>query len=103
MYTEPTAGVKSQFVCREAFELLSVHPNPFNTRATVTVRLKRPGNVRLTLYNLLRQEVRTLIDEHFAAGRHEISLDGSSLASGTYFLRVTTAENAATRKVKLVR
>jgi photosystem II stability/assembly factor-like uncharacterized protein len=88
----------------ETHDLLHVYPNPFNAQSTVTVHLDKTDDVTLTLFNTLGQEVRTLVDERLSAGEHSVSIDGSSLASGTYFLRLMTTDGtAATRKIELIR
>ncbi len=85
-------------------DLLKVYPNPFNSQTTVTIHLDRPDDATLTLYNALGQEVRTLIDERMSAGTHEISLRAEALASGMYFVRLTTRDGvASTRKIELIR
>jgi Secretion system C-terminal sorting domain len=85
-------------------ELLSVYPNPFNSQATVTIRLDQPHDVTLTLFNTLGQEVRTLVDERMVAGEHAVAIETDGLASGTYFVRLMTVDGlAATRKIELVR
>jgi photosystem II stability/assembly factor-like uncharacterized protein len=85
-------------------ELLHVYPNPFNSQATVMVRLDQPHDVTLTLFNTLGQEVRTLVDERMVAGEHAVAIETDGLASGTYFVRLMTVDGlAATRKIELVR
>jgi photosystem II stability/assembly factor-like uncharacterized protein len=99
-----TSVAESDVQIPETHDLMHVYPNPFNAQTTVTIRLEKSDEVTLTLFNTLGQEVRTLIDERLAAGEHSVSIDGSSLASGTYFLRLMTTDGtAATRKIELIR
>jgi hypothetical protein len=65
------------------------YPNPFNPLSTIAFDLPEEGIVRLTLYNLLGQEVMRLInDEYYDAGTGEVEIDGSNLASGVYIYRL---------------
>ncbi|MCB2212107.1 T9SS type A sorting domain-containing protein, partial [bacterium] len=87
----------------ESFGLMHAWPNPFNASTNVTIRLTRPGDVTLTLYNSLGQEVQTVLDKQLNAGEHQVTVDADGYASGTYFLRLVTPEGASVRKLSLVR
>jgi hypothetical protein len=63
-------------------------PNPFNPSTTVRFGLPEAATVRLTVYNTIGQQVRTLVSGEMNAGWHEVVLDGSSLASGVYYCRL---------------
>ncbi len=72
------------------FALSSAAPNPFNPSTTLTLSLPVAANATATLYDVLGRQVRTLIDgQPLAAGSQPITVDGSGLASGTYFVRVS--------------
>ena len=68
-------------------------PNPFNTSTWVAYRLAAPGHVRLEIYNMLGQQVRTLVDEFQAAGTYRVHWDardrrGAAVAAGVYLARL---------------
>jgi len=72
------------------------HPNPFNPSTTIEFALARPEGTRLDVYTVDGRLVRTLIDRDLAAGPHTATWNGvdhrgRSVASGTYFYRLTTA------------
>ena len=74
----------------DAYALEPNYPNPFNAGTVIPFRLAQPGRVALTIYNVAGQRVRTLLDEHRAAGSYRLRWDarddgGRSLASGVYF------------------
>ncbi|MCB2212572.1 T9SS type A sorting domain-containing protein [bacterium] len=84
--------------------VLNTYPNPFNTMGTVTLTLPEADQVRVTVHNMLGQTVLTLADGSFNAGTQEFVLDGSSLASGVYFVRAdVTGQAPLMQKVVLLK
>jgi hypothetical protein len=88
--------------------LLGNTPNPFNPLTEVAFDLARPGTVRLTVHDVRGRLVRVLRDGSLPAGRHTERWDGRDaagreVASGTYLLRLETADARAERKMVLVR
>ncbi|MBI4553917.1 MAG: T9SS type A sorting domain-containing protein, partial [Candidatus Latescibacteria bacterium] len=84
-----------------AYRLSQNAPNPFNPTTTIRYELPRPGQVRLTVYNLLGQEVVTLVDAQQEAGFHTVQWTGLNaarqrVASGVYFYRLTVQGAART-------
>ncbi len=79
------------------------YPNPFNPSTTVSYSLKRATDVRLSVYNLLGQEVARLVDQPMQAGQHRLIFDGSNLASGIYFLHLNAGPLQETRKIILMK
>jgi Zn-dependent metalloprotease len=77
----------------EEFTLGQNYPNPFNPETVLTYALPEASHVRLTIYNMLGQQVRSLVDESQAAGFYHARWDGTgedgrSLASGVYVARM---------------
>jgi hypothetical protein len=71
-------------------------PNPFNPTTTIRFALPQKSNVSLSVFNTLGQQVAILVEGDREAGYHEVSLDGSGLASGIYFCRIRVrASNAS--------
>ena len=62
-----------------------------------------PGIVKLSLYNLLGQEVKLLVNEFKEAGPHTITFDASSLTSGAYFYTLETLQFKQTKKMLLAK
>jgi hypothetical protein len=72
--------------------LYNNYPNPFNPETII--RYAVPGTMKtarvlLKVYNVLGQEVRTLVDESVTPGFYEVSFDGRALSSGPYFYRIS--------------
>ncbi|MEJ2051619.1 MAG: T9SS type A sorting domain-containing protein, partial [Calditrichota bacterium] len=75
------------------FALMQNYPNPFNPRTTIKYELPERSKVTLKIYNILGQEVVTLLDEEFEPGYYELSWDGRNnfehqVASGVYIYRI---------------
>ncbi len=82
-------------------------PNPFNPTTTIYYDILEPCNVRLDVYNIKGQKVRSLLNEASSNGRHNIVFDarddnGRALSSGVYFYRFSAGKYNATRKMLLM-
>ena len=92
------------------FRLVQNYPNPFNAATTIRYQLPAGGMQPTTLriYNLLGQQVRTLVDDHQGPGQYQAVWDGRdrsgrSVSSAVYFVRLTHGECSQTRKMVLLR
>ncbi|MBD3169454.1 MAG: T9SS type A sorting domain-containing protein [candidate division Zixibacteria bacterium] len=81
----------------------TARPNPFNARTTINFALEQPAEVNLTVYNILGQEVNTIIDSRYESGNHSVNWDASSYPSGIYFYRLTAGELTSTKKIVLMK
>jgi hypothetical protein len=86
-----------------SFHLAQNFPNPFNPTTTIRYELPVTANVRLTVYNLRGELVRTLVEAEMPAGYHKATFDASGLASGIYFYRLNAGAFTATRKMALTK
>ena len=90
------------------FRLGQNYPNPFNPSTNIELSLPRAGHVEIDVFNILGRRVRKLLDRELPAGIERIVFDGRSdqgtmLASGVYFYRVTAGEFKDTKKMLLVK
>ena len=73
----------------DQYTLYQNYPNPFNPTTSIDFDFPEAANVTLTVYNMLGQEVATLLNhEEFDAGEQTVDFDASSLASGVYIYRM---------------
>lgn len=79
------------------------YPNPFEHRTTIAYTLAEPQAVQLTVYNLLGQPLKTIFEGRRAAGTYETIWKAHGLASGTYFMHLTTASGTTVRPVVVAR
>ncbi|HSG29656.1 MAG TPA: T9SS type A sorting domain-containing protein, partial [Candidatus Krumholzibacterium sp.] len=78
-------------------------PNPFNPSTSVRYYLPAAGDVRLDVYNVAGQRVTTLLNERQEAGHHNAQFSAAGMASGVYFLRLTSGESTVTIKTVMLR
>ena len=91
-----------------AYVLSQNIPNPFNPQTTIRYALPEASQVQIVIYNVMGQQVRTLMDEDQGAGSHQVVWNGRDalgydVASGVYFVRMQAGTFLQTRKMLLVR
>jgi methionine-rich copper-binding protein CopC len=101
-------GVVSVETRPEAFALLDNYPNPFNPETTIKYHLPEAAQVKLEVYNMVGQVVRTLVSNHQNAGRYVVQWDaandnGHSLASGIYLYHVQAGDFRDVKKMLLLK
>ena len=92
----------------EKFELVNLYPNPFNPILTIKYNLDFEQNISIDIYNILGQQVNTLVDKKMSAGYHSVSWDGRNdngllLSSGIYFVKVATDNRSYIGKVSFIK
>lgn len=84
------------------------YPNPFNPNTTLSYSIKERGHVKIDIYNLLGQKVKTLVNGVMTAGAHTVSWNGMDdnrrpVASGVYFYKMQSGTYTNTRKMILMK
>jgi len=79
------------------------YPNPFNPTTTIRYELPQDGVVTIKIYDILGQEVRTILNEFKQADRYEFNFNAIGLASGIYIYRMKVNDFIASKKMVLVR
>ncbi len=85
------------------FRLEQNFPNPFNPATTIRYSVPKTGVVNIAVYNLLGQEIKTLVNEEKRPGEYEVRFDTSRLPSGIYFYRLNAGTFTETKKMLLVK
>jgi|GEM_PF-5210199 len=92
----------------QTFELHQNYPNPFNPETRISYTLPEDGEVKLTIYNMLGQQVKVLVDRHQSAGINTVIWDGRNeneekASSGIYFYKLQAEELVQTKKMSLIK
>lgn len=105
IYNLTTVGVEENTNLRvpEDFLLAQNYPNPFNPGTTISFSLPEGGNVKLTIYNLIGQEIGIIVNGYKDAGIHTINFDGSDLNSGIYYYQLQAGSFVQTKKMILLK
>jgi len=85
------------------YSLSQNYPNPFNPTTTIEFSLPQSGFVSLRVFDLLGQEIATLVNEEKAAGSYRATFDASNLPSGTYFYALKTAGYSSAKKMAILK
>jgi len=85
------------------FALKQNYPNPFNPSTTIEFSLPKSEFVTLKIFNMLGQEVTTLVSDKLKSGTYQYTWDAGSLASGVYIYHLQTENYTETRKMVLMR
>lgn len=83
--------------------LLRNSPNPFNPTTTIGFEMEKEGHVELKVFDLIGQEVVTLVDGTLGVGQHRVKFDAAALPSGVYLYRLKHADGVAVRRMVLAR
>jgi len=106
-YTDVKDGEENR-TASEAFSLSDNYPNPFNPETRIGYTLAKASHVKLEIFNILGQRIKTIVDEDQTVGKKEITWDGRNeqgeqVASGVYFYRLQAKDFVQTKKMVLMR
>jgi hypothetical protein len=102
IYTPPTS-VRTNNIMPTKFKLAQNYPNPFNPSTKIEFDLNKSGFASLKIYNILGQEIASLVNETHAAGHYEVLFDASRFSSGLYIYRLQSASGSAVKKMLLIK
>ena len=108
MWMDAIASVDDDAQVPSTFALHQNYPNPFNPVTSIDFVLPSDGNVTLTVYNLLGQQVTTLVNDFRRAGTHTITWNGRNelgrdVSTGVYLYRIDAGDFSATKKMVLLK
>lgn len=85
------------------YSLSQNHPNPFNSITNIPFALPENAHVKLIVYDMLGRRAALLVDGWRGAGSHEVTFDGSDLATGIYFIRFRAGNYVGVQKIVLMK
>ncbi|OGU64191.1 MAG: hypothetical protein A2W30_06880 [Ignavibacteria bacterium RBG_16_36_9] len=98
----PVGVTEDEFVANK-FELMQNYPNPFNPSTNIEYRISDRGFVSLRVYNILGDEIATLVNEEKEQGVYNVSFDATGLASGMYVYKLQAGSFVETKKMILMK
>jgi len=85
------------------FDMVQNYPNPFNPSTTIQFSVPKEEKLTLTIYNILGQKIKTLLDSEIAPGIHIVSFNAGNLSSGIYFYQLVGDNVNITKKMILAK
>jgi hypothetical protein len=85
------------------FKLWQNYPNPFNPTTKIDYQLPRDGRVVIKVYNIIGEEVKTLLDENKLAGYYSVEFIAKGFPSGVYIYGIITSEYRSFKKMVLLK
>jgi photosystem II stability/assembly factor-like uncharacterized protein len=86
-----------------SYELSQNYPNPFNPSTKIKYAVPFASNITLKVYDLLGNEIATLVNEEKTAGVYDVEFKGEGISSGIYFYKLTTGNYSETKKLVLLK
>ena len=107
-YDDRTISVENPHTVPTFMDIRINYPNPFNPRTTIEFALNTEGFVKLKIFNITGQKVRTLASEPITAGNHTIRWDGKNnfgqaVSSGVYIARISMGGHVAAKSMLLMK
>ena len=85
------------------FSLAQNYPNPFNPKTIISYQIPELSFITLKIYDVLGNEIETLVNEEKPAGEYEVKFNGANLPSGIYFYRIIAGSYVETKKMVLLK
>ena len=100
---EKITGVKKETAIPISYLLNQNYPNPFNPTTTISYSIPKLSHVSIAVCDILGREIVTLVNEEKTPGNYKVNFNGSNLASGIYFYRITAGDFVSTKKFVLLK
>ena len=106
IWTRPTSGItsigKNDFIS-DNFDLYQNYPNPFNPSTKISFKIAETRFTSLKVYDVLGNEVTTLVSQELQSGSYQFDFDAKELTSGIYFYKLQTGSFVETKKMILLK
>jgi hypothetical protein len=85
------------------FELFQNYPNPFNNSTLIKYSVPKSSHIAIKVYNILGQEIATLVDKYLPIGRYQVSFSIQNITSGVYLYKLASEGFTETKKMILLK
>ena len=96
-------SVEQETIQPTEFRLSQNYPNPFNPSTKIKYSIPQSSNVVIKVFDILGNEIETLVSEENPAGTYELSWNAFNLPSGVYFYQIRAGEYISTKKMLLIK
>tara|TARA_B100000965_G_scaffold187909_1_gene156871 strand:- start:4061 stop:5041 length:981 start_codon:yes stop_codon:yes gene_type:complete len=96
-------GISDEAPIASRYELGQNYPNPFNPTTHIRFNIPETANAKLTVFNVMGEEVATLVNGVMQAGGHTVSWNAASMPTGVYFYQLESGNFSQTKKLLLVK
>ena len=108
IYSSPSVAVKETTIDAATFKLYQNYPNPFNPETVIeysvsSIGSNRMSKVKLTVYNIVGEKIRTLVDTEQPAGFYKVHVNFQNMASGVYLYSLQVNNSVKTEKMLLLK
>lgn len=100
---ETTTSIERNDLAKVDFNLEQNYPNPFNPSTQISYSIASDGLVQMKVYNLMGEEIISLVDEYKSKGKYEVNFNAANLPSGIYFAQLITDNYVNTIKMNLTK
>jgi len=99
----PVLGIDDNPTITNQYQLNQNYPNPFNPVTHISYLVPKAGLVKLGVFNVLGEEVATLVNNVVTPGQHSVVWNAENMPSGLYFYRIEASSFAQTKKLLLIK
>lgn len=85
------------------YQLMQNYPNPFNPSTSISFSIPQAGLVKLSVYDILGNEIEILVDDYLGAGNYTTSFNAANLSSGVYIYRIQTENFVKAKQMMLIK
>ncbi len=85
------------------FKLEQNYPNPFNPETKIRFTLEKPGNTKVTVYDIMGRELGIILNDFRPAGQHEVTFKAANYSSGVYYYKLENGNNVSIKKMMLMK
>ncbi|HZW40489.1 MAG TPA: S8/S53 family peptidase [Ignavibacteriaceae bacterium] len=86
-----------------SFEVFQNYPNPFNPSTNIKFTLPEQMHIKMSLFNIIGKEIKTLVDDNMERGAHTYTLNAGDLSTGVYFVKISGGSFTKTIKINLIK